>query len=126
MRSSSTTPPPDRVRRQEKRRVAHRRVQEISPTDRRPGGDSRSKVAVEIQVESLYTDNDKLTGHLKSPDFFDGSASKPTASSCHDIRSVGGDEGWSHLMTGRVTLHGRHQDGGVIPVRVRQPRRDFR
>lgn len=30
-----------------------------------------SKIAVEIETSSLQTENEKLTGHLKSPDFFD-------------------------------------------------------
>src|SRR5258708_4338144 len=28
------------------------------------------KIAVEIDMNSTYTDNDMLTGHLKGPDFF--------------------------------------------------------
>ena len=32
--------------------------------------DGKIKVAVEIDMDSLYTDTDKLTQHLKSPDFF--------------------------------------------------------
>src|SRR5271165_4206451 len=36
------------------------------------------KVSLEIDMESLYSDNPKLTGHLKSPDFF-GVKSNPKA-----------------------------------------------
>jgi polyisoprenoid-binding protein YceI len=28
------------------------------------------KIEVDIETDSLYSDNDKLTGHLKNPDFF--------------------------------------------------------
>ena len=33
-------------------------------------GDKLGKVEVEIDTDSLWSDNDKLTAHLKSPDFF--------------------------------------------------------
>src|SRR5262245_59978769 len=37
-----------------------------------PGDDvTAAKIAVEIDANSLYSDNPKLTAHLKSPDFFD-------------------------------------------------------
>lgn len=29
-----------------------------------------SKIKIEIKTESLFSDNEKLTGHLKNPDFF--------------------------------------------------------
>ncbi len=36
------------------------------------GGDpSKSRVEVTIDTTSMWTDNDRLTGHLKSPDFFE-------------------------------------------------------
>jgi polyisoprenoid-binding protein YceI len=34
------------------------------------GNPASLKVEVEIDCDSLYSDNDKLTGHLKNPDFF--------------------------------------------------------
>ena len=34
------------------------------------GNPSTLQVQAEIDTESLYSDNEKLTGHLKSPDFF--------------------------------------------------------
>src|SRR4051794_37742283 len=33
-------------------------------------GDALTRVSVEIDMDSLYSDDPKLTGHLKSPDFF--------------------------------------------------------
>ena len=32
---------------------------------------SKSSISVEIDAKSIWSDNDKLTNHLKSPDFFD-------------------------------------------------------
>jgi polyisoprenoid-binding protein YceI len=84
------------------------------------GGDfSKAKVAVEIQTESIFTDNDKLTGHLKSPDFFDVRTHPKAKFTSTIIRPIAGDEGWSHLMTGELTLHGVTKTV-AIPVRVQK------
>jgi polyisoprenoid-binding protein YceI len=53
---------------------------------------------VTIQTESLWADNERLTGHLKSPDFFDV-ATFPTAEFA--VTSMSNGE-----MTGNLTLHG--------------------
>jgi polyisoprenoid-binding protein YceI len=53
---------------------------------------------VTIQTGSLWSDNDRLTGHLKSPDFFNVETF-PTAEFA--VTSMSGDE-----MTGNLTLHG--------------------
>jgi polyisoprenoid-binding protein YceI len=42
-------------------------------------GGQLTKVQVEIDVDSLWSDNEKLTAHLKSPDFF-GVKTNPKAS----------------------------------------------
>jgi polyisoprenoid-binding protein YceI len=83
-----------------------------------PGGDfAKAKVTVDIRTDSLYSDNEKLTGHLKSPDFFDV-RNHPTAKfTSTSIRAVGGDSPTSHLLTGDLTLHGVTKPV-TIPVRV--------
>lgn len=57
---------------------------------------------ITIQMDSIWSDNNRLTGHLKSPDFFD-TANIPTAefmvTSMHDTPQ--GPE-----LTGNLTLHG--------------------
>jgi polyisoprenoid-binding protein YceI len=60
------------------------------------------KINVEIDMKSTYTDTDKLTGHLKSPDFFDV-ANNPTSKfeSTKVEKSADG-----YKVTGKLTLHG--------------------
>jgi polyisoprenoid-binding protein YceI len=83
-----------------------------------PSGDfSKAKVAVEIQVDSISTDNDKLTTHLKSPDFFDVRTNPKATFASTAIKPVAGDEGWTHLMTGQLTMHGVTKSVS-IPVTV--------
>ncbi len=65
----------------------------------------KSSVSVDIETDSLYTDSDKLVGHLKSPDFFDV-AKFPKASFVSTAVKKGGDKGASHTVTGNLTLHG--------------------
>jgi polyisoprenoid-binding protein YceI len=61
-----------------------------------------SRIEVTIQTESLYADKEKLTKHLKSPDFFDV-AQFPTATfRSTEIKKEGED----HTVTGDLTLHG--------------------
>jgi len=57
---------------------------------------------IEIQMGSTWSDNDRLTGHLKSPDFFDV-AQFPTARfTVTSVKSLGD----GHEVTGNLELHG--------------------
>ena len=57
---------------------------------------------VEIDTTSLWADNEKLTGHLKSPDFFNV-AQFPTATfETTEIKP----NGTNSTVTGNLTLHG--------------------
>lgn len=59
---------------------------------------------IEIDMSSTYTDNEKLTGHLMSPDFFDV-AKFPTASfELIQATKADGPDLWT--MVGKFTLHG--------------------
>jgi len=70
-----------------------------------PDGTSLAKVTLDIDMESTYTDHDKLTGHLKSPDFFD-TAKFPVSKFVSTEIKAGGEKGATHTIVGNLTLHG--------------------
>jgi polyisoprenoid-binding protein YceI len=68
-----------------------------------------SKISAEIDMNSIYSDNDNLTNHLKSPDFFDVAKFPTTTfvttgieSGSHDAKAKDA----THTVTGNLTLHG--------------------
>ncbi len=63
------------------------------------------KIAIEVDVASLKTDQEKLDGHLKSPDFFDV-AKFPTAKFTSTEIKAGGEKGATDTITGELELHG--------------------
>jgi polyisoprenoid-binding protein YceI len=65
---------------------------------------TRSRVTIDIDATSLWADNEKLTGHLQSPDFFDV-ASHPKASFA-STRIDPNPSGEGFLVTGNLDLHG--------------------
>lgn len=65
----------------------------------------KGTVTVEIDMPSVTSDSEKLTGHLKSPDFFD-TEKFPKAKFESTSVKVGGDNGATHTVTGNLTLHG--------------------
>jgi polyisoprenoid-binding protein YceI len=65
----------------------------------------KSQVSVDVETDSIKTDTEKLTGHLKSADFFD-TAKFPKASFTSTSIKAGGDKGASHTVTGNLDLHG--------------------
>lgn len=65
-------------------------------------GRPASGTKVVIDTNSLWSDNEKLTDHLKSPDFFDASQ-YPTASFV--LTAVDQQQG-NTTLTGDLTLHG--------------------
>jgi polyisoprenoid-binding protein YceI len=69
------------------------------------GKPEASSVKVVIDLDSVETDDAKLTGHLKSPDFFDV-AKHPKATFTSTKIVPGGDKGASHTITGNLDLHG--------------------
>ncbi|MEM7350725.1 MAG: YceI family protein [Acidobacteriota bacterium] len=62
-----------------------------------------SSVEVVIDTTSLWSDNDDLTGHLKSPDFFDVEQF-PTAT--FKSTSIAANDEGTHTLTGNLELHG--------------------
>ena len=69
------------------------------------GVPEKSKVDVSIDADSLTTDIERLTGHLKSSDFFDTKAN-PKATFVTKETKKGGDQGATHTVTGDLTIKG--------------------
>lgn len=68
-----------------------------------------STIRAEIAMDSVWTDNDKLTGHLKSPDFFDVGKFPRSTFELTGIKSGSSDpkaRDATHTVTGNLTLHG--------------------
>lgn len=64
---------------------------------------NKAQVKIEIETGSVVTDHPKLTGHLKSPDFFDVEKF-PKASFVST--KISQTEGSKATVTGNLTLHG--------------------
>jgi polyisoprenoid-binding protein YceI len=62
----------------------------------------QSRIELTIQTASLYADKEKLTKHLKSPDFFDVEKFPTATFRSTEIKK----EGEGHVITGDLTLHG--------------------
>ena len=65
----------------------------------------KSRVTVNIDLNSVEAKIGKLTEHLKSPDFFDV-AKFPNATFTSSEIKPGGEKGASHTVTGTLDLHG--------------------
>jgi len=65
----------------------------------------KSSVSATIDVGSLKADEEKLTGHLKTPDLLDV-AKFPQATFTSTAIKAGGDKGATHTVTGNLQLHG--------------------
>lgn len=73
---------------------------QITLVDGNPIG---SKVEVTIDTTSLWADDERLTGHLKSPDFFDVEG-HPTAT--FSSTEIATDPEGGYQITGNLSLHG--------------------
>lgn len=69
------------------------------------GAPEKSRVDVSIDAASITSDAAKLTGHLKSGDFFDVEK-HPKATFVSTEVKKGGDKGASHTITGNLTIKG--------------------
>jgi polyisoprenoid-binding protein YceI len=66
---------------------------------------TKSSASVTIDIGSIQTDEEKLTGHLKSPDLLDV-AKFPQATFSSTGIKAGGEKGATHTVTGNLQLHG--------------------
>lgn len=64
-----------------------------------------SQVTVDVETDSVEADDVKLTGHLKSADFFDAAKFPKATFVSTEIKS-GGAGGATHTITGNLDLHG--------------------
>ena len=71
-----------------------------------------------IDMTSTYSDAEKLTGHLKSPDFFDVEKYPNSTFIVTDIKEQSGAKGETHLLTGNFELHGVTKSI-AIPITVK-------
>ncbi|MEO6602804.1 MAG: YceI family protein [Polyangiaceae bacterium] len=66
---------------------------------------TKSSVTAEVDIASLTVEPAKLSGHLKSPDFFDA-ARFPHGTFTSTVIKAGGENGATHTVTGNLFLHG--------------------
>ncbi len=66
---------------------------------------AKSKLTLTIDIESMTTDAEKLTAHLKSPDFFDAKANPTAKFVSTAIKAGEGKDTYS--ITGDLTLLGK-------------------
>ncbi|MBA2662609.1 MAG: YceI family protein [Bradymonadaceae bacterium] len=64
-----------------------------------------NKVEFEVDTTSVFSDNEKLTGHLKSEDFFDVE-NHPKANFVSRRIEAKAGQGSTHVVTGDLTLRG--------------------
>lgn len=69
------------------------------------GAPEKSQVNFTIEADSITTDTDDLTKHLKTADFFDV-ARYPQVTFVSTEIKTGGDQGATHTVTGNLTMHG--------------------
>jgi len=59
---------------------------------------------IEIEMSSTFSDDEKLTGHLVSPDFFDAAKFPKSTFELIQVQKAEGPDQWT--MIGKFTLHG--------------------
>lgn len=70
-------------------------------------GEAVTGVAFTAKIASLEADQERLTGHLKKPDFLDAAAF-PYATFASTEVKVGSDQpAFTHTVTGDLTIHGK-------------------
>lgn len=67
---------------------------------------SNSDNYVEIDMDSTWSDSDRLTGHLKSADFFNAPEIPTSKFELSELTEKSGVNGETHVVTGKLTLHG--------------------
>jgi polyisoprenoid-binding protein YceI len=93
-------------------------------------------VEIEVDMQSTWADDEKLTTHLKSGDFFDVEK-HPTSKFVTTAIEKGGSDGATHTVTGNLTLRGETKsikfpatitvegDGAKVKAEFSINRKDF-
>lgn len=68
-------------------------------------GVDKSQVTIEIDTDSIFTDTDRLTAHLKTADFFDV-PKYPKATFASTKIEAATAAGATHTVTGNLDMHG--------------------
>lgn len=79
-------------------------------------GEQVTGVDVTIDVNSLWSDSERLTGHLKTGDFFEVET-YPTATFEATQFAPSNTEGSTHTVTGNLTMHGQTH-GVTFPATI--------
>ena len=84
-------------------------------------GTTPQKVSFDIDLDSIQSDDEKLTGHLKSPDFFDVAKFPKATFTSTSLTPAGPDApaGTTHTLRGTLDLHGVQKEVS-IPVKAEQ------
>jgi polyisoprenoid-binding protein YceI len=84
-------------------------------------GAQPQRISFDIDLNSVETDTEKLTGHLKSPDFFDVAKYPKATFTSTSIAPApaGAPNGTTHVLRGTLDLHGTKKDV-EIPVITQQ------
>lgn len=69
-----------------------------------PNNIPESRVSINIDTASVETDDPQLTGHLKTPDFFD--VAKNPKATFESTKIEPGNSGSNYTITGNFDLHG--------------------
>lgn len=70
------------------------------------GKPAESSVSVDIKTDSVFSDDEKLTGHLKSPDFFDVAKFPKASFKSTKIETDAAKGADAYTVTGDFELHG--------------------
>jgi polyisoprenoid-binding protein YceI len=84
-------------------------------------GGQPTRISFDIDLNSVETDTEKLTGHLKSADFFDVAKYPKATFTSTSIAPApaGAPNGTTHVLRGTLDLHGTQKDV-EIPVVTNQ------
>lgn len=72
-------------------------------------GDDPESVSFTIDMSSIWSDNERLTGHLKTPDFFDVENNPTATFESTSITRTEGEGGSNFEITGNLTMRGQTQ-----------------